>query len=178
MRFFVSFNWFLTITMHTLAHTLTCSPLFNHIQFVFLSSHISFALSMLNVLYGLSVRFARVPPIFCRTFYTIYSINVCCCCCFFFCLLFSFRCVFCSIRFVSFCLFLSCVDIYTCFESVCLSHIRVYRRQCVYSHLESPVGTTNDTIFTNITVLSFVSARYRFCFGSQLHYSLFCLYTK
>lgn len=102
-------------------------------------------------------------------------INMCCCVFF---LLFSFRCVFCSIRFVSFCLFLSCVDIYTCFESVCLSHIRVYRRQCVYSHLESPVGTTNDTIFTNITVLSFVSARYRFCFGSQLHYSVFCLYTK
>lgn len=134
MRFFVSFNWFLTITMHTLAHTLTCSPLFNHIQFVFLSSHISFALSMLNVLYGLSVRFVRVPPIFCRTFYTIYSINVCFCCCFF-CLLFSFRCVFCSIRFVSFCLFLSCVDIYIHLLRVglSLSHTRLQMSMCVFS---------------------------------------------
>lgn len=132
MRFFVSFNWILTITMHTVAHTLTCSPLFNHIQFVFLSSHISFALSMLNVLYGLSVRFARVPPIFCRTLYTIYSINVCCCFFLSTSLLISVCLLFYSFRFILF-IPLLCRHIHLLRVGLSLSHTRLQTSMCVFS---------------------------------------------
>lgn len=163
MRFFVSFNWLLTITMrsHTLfharthlhrhAHTNTLT-MFNQLIFFkeFLSSHMSLNAWQMPNMCLLSVRFARMLRIFCRIFFSIS-----------FCLFLSHRhtlarCTVCAV--------------YAC---VCLSRMFTY----IYFILSRHVLTSSLRLKLHSTQFSLTlqfchSFRwYRFCFGSQFQNS-------
>lgn len=148
MRFFVSFNWLLTITMrsHTLFHTRT------HMQ---RPAH-TYTLTMFNQLIFLKKFFRHTSvwmPEKCL-------ICICCLCVSYATDLLSH--IFFQFHFV----YSSPTDIHllavlyrVLCMFVCLSRMFTYifYTLSACSHLESPVETTFDTIFTNITVLPFVS---------------------
>lgn len=151
MRFFVSFNWLLTITQSARSHSFThihtrtqCPIRSNH---SILQQRISFVTHKLCHSTALNVSAVECPNV------CLLSVRIG-----------SYATIFCRIHFSTHfvvILFIPLPQTYTCFECfgiVCGSLSLSHRAYCRCSHLGAPVETTFDTIFTNITVLSFVSA--------------------